>query len=354
MPEAKAARHLGLPNEAELQQLVQGLEHRRLGGRRGGGGQLGLERVAGYRGPLQHAPRAVREKCDLLGQGGRDRGRHVEIPGRELGSACPALESERSRELLEIERVAAALLVESGCGGAFDSVAEELTSLPARKRADFHAEQCPHAVRPLERGGDAFRRLTRPDSQGDEHGRRRRPAQQRAEQLHRPGVSPVEIVEHEHQRPARRQSLEQLTHRAVTAVALVLERCLTGRLESSERGKHERQLGTDIVAECLEAMRREPRDVLVERVDEHPEGQISLELRCRPVEDELATPVGASGKLGEQTGLADPGLTHQRERGRPPTVELGEHVVEHAARLGAPNELLAYRDHLPFAASIVR
>lgn len=100
MPEAKAARHLGLPNEVELQQLVQGLERRRLGGRRGGGGQLGFERVAGYRGPLQHDPCAVREKCEFLGQGGRDCGRNVEIRGRELRNARRALKSERSGELL--------------------------------------------------------------------------------------------------------------------------------------------------------------------------------------------------------------------------------------------------------------
>jgi hypothetical protein len=106
-----------------------------------------------------------------------------------------------------------------------------------------------------------------------------------------------------------------------------------------------RELGTNVVFECLEATRLKPLDVLVERVDEHPERQISLELRCRPVEDELPTLVSARRELSEQAGLADPGLTHQRERNRPPTVELGKRVVEHAARLGAPNEVLAYRDH---------
>jgi hypothetical protein len=106
-----------------------------------------------------------------------------------------------------------------------------------------------------------------------------------------------------------------------------------------------RELGTNVVVECLEATRLKPRDVLVERVDEHPEGQISLKLRCRPGEDELPTRVSASRKLNEQTGLANPGLTHQHERSRPPTVELGKDIVEHAARLCSPNELLAYRDH---------
>ena len=92
MPEAKAARHLGLANEVELQQLVQRLERRRLGSRRGGRGELGLERVAGYRCPLQHEACTVRQESELLGQRGSNRGRHVEIRRRELRNACRALD----------------------------------------------------------------------------------------------------------------------------------------------------------------------------------------------------------------------------------------------------------------------
>jgi hypothetical protein len=73
--------------------------------------------------------------------------------------------------------------------------------------------------------------------------------------------------------------------------------------------------------------------------------QVSLELRCRPVEDELPARVSASRQFCEQAGLADSRLAHQRERRRPPTIELGKRVVEDAARLCAPNEPLAYRDH---------
>jgi hypothetical protein len=50
-------------------------------------------------------------------------------------------------------------------------------------------------------------------------------------------------------------------------------------------------------------------------------------------------------KLREETRLADAWLTHQRKRSGPPAVQLREHVIEHTARLGAPNELLAYRNH---------
>ncbi len=223
MPEAKAARHLGLTNEVELQQLVQGLERRRLGSRRGGRGELGLERVAGYRCPLQHEACTVRQETELLAQRDSNRGRHVEIRRRELRNACRGLESERSGELLEIERVAAALLVESGCSGAVNRFTEELARLAACQSADLDATKGPRAVRSLERGGDALRRLARSDSEPDEHGRGRRPAQQRTEQFDGCGVGPVEVVEHEHERCGRGESFEQLAHRAMASVALVLE-----------------------------------------------------------------------------------------------------------------------------------
>ena len=100
----------------------------------------------------------------------------------------------------------------------------------------------------------------------------------------------------------------------MASVALVLEHSCAVCREPRERRKDVSELGTNVVFKCLEATRLKPLDVLVKRIDEHPEGQISLELRCRPVEDELPTRVSASRKLSEQTGLADPGLTDQRER----------------------------------------
>jgi hypothetical protein len=59
----------------------------------------------------------------------------------------------------------------------------------------------------------------------------------------------------------------------------------------------------------------------------------------------VPTRIGPSRKLREETRLADPWLTHQRKPSGPPAVQLGEHVIEHTASLGAPNELLAYRNH---------
>ncbi len=47
-------------------------------------------------------------------------------------------------------------------------------------------------------------------------------AKQAPEELDGCGVCPVQVVEHQHQWFGRRQSLEQLPHRAVRAIALVL------------------------------------------------------------------------------------------------------------------------------------
>jgi len=341
----KAARHLGLPNKVELQQLVQRLERCGLRDRRGGRRKLGLERIASHRSALQHEPRSVRQESELLGQRGSDRRRHVEICGREVRTACAALTSKRPGELLQIERVATALLEKRGHSGRVECLTEELAGLATRQRADLDANQCPDPLRPLERGGHAPRRLAGTDGQRDEHGRSRRPAQQRREQLGRSRVSPVEIIEHEHERRSRRESLEQLAHHAVSAIPLVLEHRSAGCLERCQRGKHVRELAADVVIEGLEATRRKPLDVLVERVDEHPERQIALELRCRPAENEVPTRIGPDRKLREETRLADAWLTHERKRSGPPPVQLGERVIERTARLGAPNEVLGDRDH---------
>ena len=106
-----------------------------------------------------------------------------------------------------------------------------------------------------------------------------------------------------------------------------------------------RQLGADVALECFEATRPKPLDILVERVDEHPERQIALEFRCRPGQNQVALHVGPSPKLFEQASLAHSGLTQKGKRARPPPFQLAEGIIERTARLGAPNELLACRGH---------
>ena len=281
MPEAKAARHLGLTNEVELQQFVQSLERRRLGSRRGGRGELGLERVAGYRRPLHHeassptgdrAPRPARQQ---------PRAAHRDPPAR----AQKRLSWARERAIGRAARD------RTGCRRS--PRRERLQ----RRRRPFHrgaraprrvSERRPRREEGSPRGALARARRRRAPAPGEvgqrahEHGRGRRPAQQRAEQFYGCGIGPVEVVEHEHERSGRGESFEQLAHRAMASVALVLEHSCAVCREPRERRKDVSELGTNVVSKCLEATRLKPLDVLVKRIDEHPEGQVSLELRCRP------------------------------------------------------------------------
>ena len=72
---------------------------------------------------------------------------------------APACALERPGELLEVEGVAAALLVEDGCAGGVDPFAEKLSSLIRRQSAELDPGQRRRTMRPLERGCETLRRL---------------------------------------------------------------------------------------------------------------------------------------------------------------------------------------------------
>ena len=153
------------------------------------------------------------------------------------------------------------------------------------------------AMRSLERSCESLGHLARAHCHGNEHGRGRRSAQQRAEQLDRCRIRPVEVVEHEHERPRLREELEERTHRSVRAIALVLQ-CddVRGR-EPRQRGEDVCELGQYVLVQMPQATRIEPAQVLVERVDEHRERKVSLELRRGSCKDEPAPRIGATGEL---------------------------------------------------------
>ena len=50
--------------------------------------------------------------------------------------------------------------------------------------------------------------------------------------------------------------------------------------------------------------------------------------------------VGRTRELSEETGLADPRLADEDERGGNPLIDLAEHLVERAEFLGAADELI--------------
>ena len=312
---------------------------------RAGGGQLDLERVAGDRRALQHAAGGLREQRELLAQRGGDGRRDLDVAEADVRARGPARHRapHRAGELLEVERVASALGVQRAGRRAVDRVAQELPGLVARQGAELDPGRRSVAVRPVERGGEVLRELPGAHREGEEHPRRRRSPQQRAEELGGPRVRPVQVVQHEHEGRGRGEQLQQLPHGPVRAVALVLQRRRGGG--GGQRRKDEAELRPGFVAQAAQALRREPGDVLLQRVDERPEGQVALELRRAAGEHELSAGLGAPSELRQQAGLADPRLARELDRARPPPLDLVKRGVERAELRGAPDEVLGEVGH---------
>ena len=156
----------------------------------------------------------------------------------------------------------------------------------------------------------------------------------------------MKVVENEDERLLGREQLEQLSHSSVAAVTLVLERSFgIGRRPGGGR-KDGRELDADVVVEVAEAVRLETTKVLVERIDEHPEGKVSLELGCRAGEHQSVSFIRKQRKLGKQTRLADPGLPGQRDQDRT-AFEITEGLVEYVKLRPSPDEWLGYVRHPP-------
>jgi hypothetical protein len=165
--------------------------------------------------------------------------------------------------------------------------------------------------------------------------------QQRAQQLDRSRIAPVQVIEHQHERLAARQQLQQRAHGAMAAVALVLRRDLPSRRQRRQRREDRRQLRPHAILEIIEPPRVQRLEVLVERIDEDPERQVLLQLRRGPRQHQMSSRVRARGELGEQARLTDAGLAHQLDRHRAATFELLDEPVERAELRGPPDVVLA-------------
>ncbi len=117
----------------------------------------------------------VREQRELLGQGGSDGRRHVEAGQRRAGACCRD-STERAGKLLEIERVATALVIQLVCCGVVDGLTEEITSLGPGQRTEGEPVHSAHAVRPFQRAGHSSRHLTWTNREREKDGRIWRPA----------------------------------------------------------------------------------------------------------------------------------------------------------------------------------
>jgi hypothetical protein len=107
-------------------QLVDCLHNRGLGHLGRGRCQLGLEGIACHRRSFQDETCGVGQQREFLGECCGDGRRNPDRRQRRLVVDCcrPTCAGERPGELLEIEGVAAALLVEDARVGALDRVAQ--------------------------------------------------------------------------------------------------------------------------------------------------------------------------------------------------------------------------------------
>ena len=253
------------------------------------------------------------------------------------GAAC---------QLLQVERVAAALAVEDGQRRR----AEQRVGLGLGQRPEPDLGHEPVAAGGLERGQHAVRHASGTEGERDQHRRRRRPPQQVGDQLERGVVGPVDVVEHEQDRmagsPAARAARAPRGRRGSARPG--------GRrlLRRTGRGQHARQLAHALADQRLERALAERGDVIVERVDPDRERQLALELGPAAHEHRVAALGGAVRKLTEQPRLADPRLAADDQPAGAPAAHLVECLVHRRQLLAASYESLLlhlrYRRHFRF------
>ena len=82
-------------------------------------------------------------------------------------------------------------------------------------------------------------------------------------------------------------------------------------------GKDRRELAEDVGIKLGEAPPVQPSDVLVERIDQNPEGQIGFELRRPASQHQGSASISAACQLSKKARFANTRLAPHLERGRP-------------------------------------
>ena len=306
--EAEAARHVGVADEVgpSSSSRASSTSGSATVGR--GCGELELERVAGHRGAVEHRAAPRRQQRELLGERGGDHGGTCR-PASVTAGPEPRPPGGTG-QLLEVERVAAALLVAAPPAtlAADQRGASSRVSASSSRRVER-----PGAVRAVKGAAEPRGQLVGPGREREQHAGGGRPVQQRDEQVDRCGVGPVEVVEHEHERLGGRELFEQLPHRAVGPVALVHGGLGAPRPESPATGST-CPSPARTQRPAVEAPRIEALDVLVERVDEDPERQVLLELRPRSGEHDV--PRSSARRPAQRAGASC--RSRRGRRSRPP------------------------------------
>lgn len=336
-----------------------------------GGGEGGVDRVAGDRGAAQQRQRVGRQQRQLGGERGGDRRRDLvaEEPARDRARAIALA---RPRELQQVEGVAAALAQQlvararverigqlardagrTTAGRARERVVRRARRLVARagrervkqqqlggvgvERRERQRDRLLLGAGRRQRAGEARVELRRPVGEHERDRRARRAPHQRREQLCGRAVGPLRVVEHEHQPARHGEPLQQPAHGALQPVA---------GAGAVGVGAHRRQrggqLGQLVAVEPRQACRVERADVVVERVGQQRERQLALELRRASGEHERAAGAGLACQSGQQRRLADPGLAGDRDdrAGARLAAQPRDDVAEHRELALASDRLL--------------
>ena len=170
VPEAEPAGHLGASDDTDGRQLIDRGEGDGLHDSRGDTGELRLERIAHHGCSLQQQMCAVAEQGQLVGKRGGHRRGYAEVRGDSAGRRRRrGLALQGSGELLEVERVAAALVVQGGRGRRVDRGSEELVRLGPGHRRQGDAGEGVGAVRAVQFCLQPGRQLPRAGRECDHH-----------------------------------------------------------------------------------------------------------------------------------------------------------------------------------------
>jgi hypothetical protein len=247
--ELETARHLSRTDEITGDHLVERIERGRLVEAPRLYRQVELERVTDDGGGLGEVAARLGKPAELAGDRGRD-GRRNPLPA-VAGGGERALTA--AGELQQVEGIAAAALIQPvGCGGRPHQLGGVLRiQRPQLEDLDF---ALPH--RALDGGRQGGISLAGAEAADDHHRGLRRPAENVTGLLDRRRIGPMQVVEEQQHRLARRQALDHLDHGLVGAESLDrLARLLGSVGERPQRGKQPRQLGHLVGGDPLEGLR---------------------------------------------------------------------------------------------------
>jgi hypothetical protein len=278
-------------------------------------GELRFERVAHHRrGPDQLA-RSRREVLELAGDHrghGRGHASGFVVDGHR---ARLVLDPRSAHQLLQVERVPAALPVDPLGHRPREVSREERPRLLGAERHQLDELSLGVALELLDGGRGPGLQLPGPEGDGDEQPRLRRAPQQVQQQLDRRGISPVQIVERQHDSSPRGERVQQCRDRAVQAIAVHAHTAgcarrllLTRAHPGGQSRKHAHQLSPLLGAEAAERLSGQLREGLIERAEKRSKGLVGLELRGPAGDRQVAVPARPVDHVGQELRLANAAL----------------------------------------------